>query len=531
LAKKHLLILFFAGILVAFIASRFQRTTGYMDAEYYYAGGMQLYQGQGLTENYLWNYLDNPAGIPHPAFAYWMPLPSLLAAAGMELFSSSGLDAARALFLLLDGLIPVLVALLAYSFTKKPFHAYIAALLSIFSCFYLIYASIPETFLLSMALGTVFILVAGNLKFRDRSFSLDYLWCAVLGLCAGLLHLNRADGVVWLAAGAALILFYVIKNKIPFATCLVSIFLLVAGYAAVMGFWYFRNWSVYHSLFPPGNSLTLFLVNYDQTFLYPASQLTLGSWLSSGWQAILQVRLDSLVQNLKNLLAVQGEIFLLPLIIVGCWKLRKELRIQVAFIMWSLVFLVMTFVFPFAGARGGFIHSGAAFQPVFWAVTPVGLESLVEIGVKRRHWSRQASFRFFSVGVVLLAVALSAGLFLNRVIGSDSAHPVWDEIEVQYSAISAQMAQDGAASSDIVMIKNPPAWYLAADGPAIVIPDGDAATVLAVANRYGAQYLVLDRDHVSSLDAVYNGTERPDFLKLLFSSGDIQVYKIDTTQQ
>ncbi|HTX80327.1 MAG TPA: hypothetical protein VMC62_11690, partial [Longilinea sp.] len=209
---------------------------------------------------------------------------------------------------------------------------------------------------------------------------------------------------------------------------------------------------------------------------------------------------------------------------------RKDMRVQFALAMWLLVFLVMTVVFPFAGARGGFIHSGAAFQPLFWAVAPVGLESLIEMGVKKRDWSRQTSLRFFSAGVVLLALALSTGLFLNRVIGADPSHPAWDDAERQYGAISTQLSQEGATPGDVVMVKNPPAWYLAANSPAIVVPDGDAATVLAVANRYHAQYLVLDRDHVSSLDGVYNGTERPDFLCLLFTSGDAQIYKIEVVK-
>jgi hypothetical protein len=526
-AKKHFLILFLAGVLVAFVASRFQHTAGYMDAEYYYAGGIQLYQGEGLTENYIWNYLDNPTGLPHPAFTYWMPAPSLLAAAGMALFHSNSLDAARVLFILLDGLVPVLVALLTYSFTRKLLHAYMAALLAIFSGFYLIYAAIPETFMVSMALGTLFILIAGSLEFRDQPSPRSYLLCACLGIVAGMLHLNRADGILWLAAGVVIILFYIIKNKNSLGTCISALSLLAVGYAAVMGFWYFRNWNVYHLLFPPGNSFTLFLVNYDQTFIYPASQLTLSSWLNSGWQAILQVRLDSLVQNLKNLLAVQGEIFLLPLIMVGCWRLRKDLRVQLGLVMWLLVFLVMTVVFPFAGARGGFIHSGAAFQPLFWAVTPVGLESLIEVGVRKRHWGRQTAFKFFSAGVVVLAIAFSADLFIDRVIGADPSRPAWDVDQQQYTAISAQMSQYGLSSSDLVMVKNPPGWHLAANSPAIVVPDGDASTVSAVANRYGARFLILDRDHVSSLDAVYNGTGRPDFLHLLFTNGETQVYKID----
>ena len=80
---RHYLILFIVGLLVPFGISRFQSMPGYMDADYYFVGGMQLAEGKGFTEPYLWNYLDDPSGLPHPSHTYWMPLASIVSAIGM----------------------------------------------------------------------------------------------------------------------------------------------------------------------------------------------------------------------------------------------------------------------------------------------------------------------------------------------------------------------------------------------------------------------------------------------------------------
>jgi hypothetical protein len=57
------------GLIAALFVAAFQSAPGYMDADYYYAGGRTLATGHGFTEMVLWNYLDNPAGLPHPSNA------------------------------------------------------------------------------------------------------------------------------------------------------------------------------------------------------------------------------------------------------------------------------------------------------------------------------------------------------------------------------------------------------------------------------------------------------------------------------
>src|SRR4030066_270841 len=89
------ILLFAAGLAAVSLVVIFQNAPGYMDADYYYAGGIRLAEGKGFTEEFLWNYLDNPLGLPHPSHAYWMPLASLIAALGMKVAGSTSFWAAR----------------------------------------------------------------------------------------------------------------------------------------------------------------------------------------------------------------------------------------------------------------------------------------------------------------------------------------------------------------------------------------------------------------------------------------------------
>ena len=73
-------LLFLLGALIYSLVSVFQTTPGYMDAEYYAATALQLAGGKGFQEPFIWNYLNQPAGIPAPSHLYWMPLASILAA-------------------------------------------------------------------------------------------------------------------------------------------------------------------------------------------------------------------------------------------------------------------------------------------------------------------------------------------------------------------------------------------------------------------------------------------------------------------
>jgi len=98
------------SFLVNLMVANFQAVPGYMDAEYYALGGRQLAAGEGFRENILWHYLDDPDGLPHPSHGYWMPLGSIVAAAGMKLVGSDGFPAARLYFFMIAMLVPLATA-------------------------------------------------------------------------------------------------------------------------------------------------------------------------------------------------------------------------------------------------------------------------------------------------------------------------------------------------------------------------------------------------------------------------------------
>jgi hypothetical protein len=504
------------GFLISASVALFQPASSYMDADYYYAGGLQLAAGRGFSEPYLWNYLDDPAGLPHPSHAYWMPLASILAAAGMALAGQQTWAAARIGFLVVAACLPPLTAAVSYALTSRRDLAFLSGLLAAFPAFYLPFLSQTESFGLYMLFGGLFVLVVGNKRLTavDRACS--------LGVLAGLFHLARADGVLWLALAFVAILL--LAKGIPFKKRLAHLGLCLAGYLLIMGPWFARNYAVFGSLLAPGGSRALWLTSYDQTFAFPAGQLTFQNWLASGFAGIASARLWSLGLNLANALSVQGGIFLLPLMLVGLWTLRKDVRIQVAGLAWLVTLLVMTFIFPFAGARGGFFHSGAAVQPILWAVVPLGLERSIAWARRLRGWKEDGrAERVFSALLIVLVILLTGVIFLTRVAGRGSGSEQSTYRQVESFLLAAE------APADVpVIVANPPGYYLASGRPAIAVPDGDPATIRLLAERYGARYLVLEEGAVpQGLLPVY---DEPEGLPGLLYLGEVEGARVYAIQ-
>jgi len=155
--KATLVFVFFAGLIVALFWANFQDVPGYMDAEYYYVNALQLFRKEGLQEPFIWNYLSDPAGVPTPAFSYWMPLPSLLAAAGLFIFSNESFLAARSLFLICAGLLPVMVIILTLKLVKNNEFVWMAGILAIFCGYYTIFISPNRQFHFVNDFGMLFL--------------------------------------------------------------------------------------------------------------------------------------------------------------------------------------------------------------------------------------------------------------------------------------------------------------------------------------------------------------------------------------
>jgi hypothetical protein len=517
------------GLLPLLLATSFQASPGYMDADYYFAGGLRIAQGKGFSEEILWNYLDDPAGLPHPSHGYWMPMVSILAALGMAVTGQARFVTARLGFILAAAAIPPVTGALSWKLSGRKNNAWLAAILACLPAFYLPFLPVSDAFGVTMVLGGVFFLVlpaANKSELSGRSIRIRSL---LLGLIAGLMHLTRADGALWVLFALLAVSFLVLDDRSRsgrFRLAGIAWLVCLVGYGAVMAPWMARNQAVFGSWLAPGGSRALWITGYDELFIYPASLLTRERWLEAGWGAILRARSWAAGQNLQSALAVQGLIFLGPLILIGFWRKRGDRRVQLAGFAWLMIFFVMTVVFPFQGARGGFFHSGAALQPFFWAMAPVGLEAFLDWGAKRRGWRVIQARPVFSIGLCGLALLLSGVVLYGRIKPGETTSTVWDEPIQRYSRLEQMLQMRGVLKDEIVMVNNSPGYYVASQRPAISIPFGDLQTVCEVARRYHARYLFLEIDQITGESQLFAHPSDRQCLNYIDTIADVRVFGI-----
>ena len=521
MTKRDYILLFLFALIISIGLASIQSSPSYMDAHYYYATGIQLAQGEGFTEPFLWNYLDNAEGVPHPSHAYWMPLASIFAAFGMWITHGFGFASAKLAFIFLSAFVPLITARLAFNLSNKRRFAIISALLATFSGYYVLFLTATDSVSLYMLLGGSFFLALSIRKI--------WLKAITLGFISALFHLSRADGAIWLGIAAISLIAYYYSRRSLFSSFL-PLSLLTFSYLLLISPWFLRNYAIFGTILAPNGDQMLWLTSYNQTFSYPAGNLSLQSWLASGWDAIIAVRLWALKLNLGTVIGVQSGMILFPFILLGAWHHRKNEIIRVGIFAWLITFFVMTLIFPFAGARGSFAHSGAALQPLWWALAPIGLERVIAWMVKRRGW-REGSHRVFQVGLIVALFFITGIIVWIRVLSpfareqarKSSGVPLYTSIEEIISA------QDDDNKRTAVIVSNPPAYFLASNRPALALPDGNLQTVLDIAIRYDARYLILEPNSiVDGLMPVFDApTAQPNLIFLDEVEG-AQIFVIET---
>lgn len=484
---------FLLSFALLLVTSKFFLTPGYMDAEYYYVNGQQLAQGKGLYQPFLWNYLDNPTGLPHPAFTYWMPLTSLIAAVGLLL--GRGFEAARFPFLVVGAGIAPFTAYLGWKLSGNERQAVMAGIFALIPSFYAPYLVTTDAFAIYMLLGGGIILLVGRKKWRAGE-------AALAGGLAGLMHLARADGLIWLVGVlgfCALEGLRCVKEMSDVRGGLrgmAKLFLAsLSGYVLITGFWYGRNLAFWGWITPPGNDKALWLTHYGQIFVFPSGLLTPQSWLASGWKLILLARWDALVNNLQTTLAVQGGIVLLPFTLIGLWIYRNRLEVKSGGFLWLATFGAFTIVFPFAGVYGSFFHSGAALQCLFWAAAPAGIEWAVSQVARWRKWEKGNQVQvFLETLLVITAVLVSASRISDRIQQSDRN---------DYLGVDQRIVQLGAVVKDRVMVNNPPGYFMQTGRSAVVVPYGDLTMLLNAAEQYQVRFVVVDEQLAPELMSLF----------------------------
>lgn len=491
---------------------------GYMDASYAMHVAENLARGRGFVEDVLWNYLDNPVGLPHPSNLYWMPLPSVLIAP-FYAFLGVSYRVAQIPFVLISSLLPLFTFYLSQKIFRRNDYAWAAALFTTFSGFYTIYWISPDNFApfaLTASVG-LYVIARGVETKSARYFFLA-------GVLAGLSHLARADGLLLLVVALLALWvsgvrgqgsegsFHVSRFTFHISSPTVAGLLLTAscllGYLTVMMPWFLRNYLVIGTFYPSAGTKTLWLTSYDELFRL-ADDLSWQRYLAWGIQNILASKLRAAWWNLLVVAFGVLQIFLLPFAIIGLVQLRRRTEFLPFFIYAGTLYLAMTLVFTFPSMRGTMLHSSAALLPFLAIAAPPGIDAFVQwMARRRRTWNAEQAGLIFRIGFIGLSIFLAILVYAQGVfpIGSGSSDiPLWNLRDIEYAPI-ARWLDENAHADDIVMVVDPPSFYNVSHRRAIAIPTDSIEAIFQAARKYNARYLVLQFDHPRPLGEVYQGS-------------------------
>ena len=489
---------------------------GYMDASYAQHVGANFARGRGLTQDVVWNYLEEQTALPQASNLYWLPVPSVLAGVSMSLFGIS-YRAAQIPFILLSLIPPLFAFYLARRVYARDDYAWMAGLLTAFSGFYTIYWVSPDNFT-PFAVTTDFALLClalGVLQKQTR-----YFFAA--GLLAGLSQLARADALLILAVLPVLLWLH--RRALNGKFFVYALSAAAVGFVLIFAPWLARNYFAIGTPFAPGSARTLWLLNYDEFFSYDVARLTMTRYFEWGIGNIVASKLNALWFIVLVLLFGVWQIFLAPFAAIGFWKMRARAEMQVALIYLALLFMAMTFVFTFPATHGSMLHSASALVAYGAVAVPPGLDAAIAwVGKRRKSWDVALAQKFFRYGAIALAIIFSLYLYAQGVWippGQGATSSLWNARDVEYAAVDRELDARGVPDDVPVITVDPPSFINDTGRRSIYMPTESTDAIFDAARQFGARYLVLQYDKPMTMKKLYDGTESIDGLNKIATVQD-----------
>ena len=460
---------------------------GFTDAYYYVDVARRLAHGQGLTADFIWNFLEAPGfeALPVPSHRFWMPLATVVQAAGIAALEPvlGTFRSAQAAIIAVAAFVPAAAYIAARSVGASARAALVAAALAGLGGFTFAPAWVTlDSFAIAALVGTFFFVAFARAAVGDVRAG------AIAGALAGLLFLARAEGALF---GVALLALIVRRSSRGAGIAGTAIALLIG-----------LGWLVRGLGLPGSPAIALvkgvFLARYEDFFaLTPSGTADLAT--------LIGVRLSALLSDLVVVLAALVLFLAVPLALGlrAGWRL-PAVRAFAALAL--LIYVAEGVVWPLHATRGSYFHSLAAFYPFAMALVALGGETwLGRLELTSRR---------------LIAFGTVAAVTILAVFGLTN----WDaSFNESYRARVA--ALDAIPPGPFLAI-DAAAWRWISDRSVLIAPaDGpDAAACVAV--RYRAQSLVLEPAHFSAYQSLYDGTGSPWFGQRA-ERGGIRVYSLD----
>jgi hypothetical protein len=471
---------------------------GIGDPNHYYNLGLRLARGQGYTIDYIWQYNAVYEGVVHED-DYWMPLTGYLIAANARLFGES-VAAALLPFMAIGALLP----LLSYAACRQMGAGQAASLAAALAT-----ACLPQLVLSSLRtettipnalfVGAALLALTWGLRTgRRRAFVLG-------GLAAGLAYLTRSEASLLLPMLIVVLLAYALWGRQVWAARAWRWAWIMPALAALLALpWLARTQALNGTFSTPTTSNMFFLTDYRDHYAFDRI-LSLETLLAAQSPSeLLAKRLFELAATAR--LIVRELDLLAPLALGGLLLLlmgRDRPRLLAAaplLILLGGFILFYPILVPYKSQGGSMKKAFLSLLPLFAPLVACALDRA--LADERWRWG--------------------AGLLLAGLLAFNAADAVRQEAQLAsaFNAGVAELAEelrklpDLSGEGELVFMTQDP-FILGLHGlSSVVFPFEDRETILAVARRYGVDYMILPAAR-PALDDLY-GVARASDPRLLW---------------
>jgi len=438
---------------------------GFTDAYYYVDVARRLAHGQGLTADFVWNFIEAPqlAPLPVPSHRFWMPLTTVVQAAGIATLEPllGAFRSAQAAIVLVAAFIPAATYAAARSVGATPRAALAGAALAGIGggAFAPAWVTL-DSFAIAALAGTCFFIAFAQAL--DGSVRAG----ALAGGLVGLLFLARAEGSLF---GVAL-LALAARPRSRRAGVVGAALALLIGLA-----WLARGQLLGGS--PDLLARSALLARYEDFFaITPAG--------SADFAALVTTRLAALWSDL--VVALFGLLVFLAFPLLLGVRAAWQFPAMRAFAgLALLIYLAEGVIWPLHATRGSYFHSLAAFYPFAMGAVALGGETWLA--------RRDVPVRRLAV-TGTLAAALGLAVF-----GLTTWNTAFN------APYRARLAALDAIPAGPFLAIDAAAWRYIADRPVFVTPADGPGIAACVAARYGASSVVVEPAHFSTYDGLFRG--------------------------
>lgn len=491
----------------------------YPDSYYYADVARAIAAGNGLNVDFVWifaevgNRLPDPAVLPIPSNAHWLPLASFIQAPFVSLLGPTAF--ANALpGVLLGSLVAPLTFFIARDAGARPLVSVAAGVLSAIPGAATAFLVQPENFaILHPLVAACLWLTARGLKGDGRSF-------ALAGLLAGLATLARNDGIllggaiglVWLAdrlralrARRGSHSWTRVDDRPPISFLAgVGAFVL---FMVVMGPWWARQLAVFGSISPTSSTGVALWIQDISQWNSITADTSFQAFMAQGWPAIIASRLQGLFDATGNFVVMIASVVLLPFLLVGALARRHSKDFGPWFVYTFIAFAGATFLYPLHVPGGAFIHTAIGLAPHAAILSVEGILVVVSLVAGRRSaWREGTAASVFVWGVVAVVVA-------SAVIFTRSLHAGWDVSRQPRITLAAELSRMGVPKDDRIMSIDAGGLKYWTGHPGVVSPDDPIEVIESVARAYSIRWVVIERgDAARALGPVLAGIVRPSWI-------------------